>query len=174
MRDYIQTYLNKKVYLPDADIDSIDIIDIAHGLSHICRFNGHVNKFYSVAQHSIMVSLVLPEEHRLQGLLHDATEAYLCDIPTPFKSLMPQYKELEQNLWETIAQRFGVDVDLHPLVKEADARMLMTEKDFLKPDSDPFNEKYEAIPRYTDLSLTHMNSEYAKARFLSLFDSYTS
>lgn len=109
--------------------DMITIEDIAHGLSHQCRFGGHTKKFYSVAEHSIKVSILLPEEHRLAGLLHDASEAYLADIPSPIKKHIPGYLEMENSLMTVIANKFGFQWPLHDLVKDADKKMLEREWD---------------------------------------------
>lgn len=74
-RDYIETWSGLDLYLPDPDPSSIVIEDIAHALSRVCRFAGHVDRFYSVAEHSIHVSLAVPHKYALQGLLHDATRS---------------------------------------------------------------------------------------------------
>lgn len=131
--NYIETVSGKRIAIPDTDPSQIDIFDIAHALSYAARFAGHTKVFYSVAEHSINVARLVPDRYKLQALLHDATEAYLCDIPTPFKAMMPEYKNMEAHLWRAISARFGVAYDLHPSVKKADATMLMTERDALKP-----------------------------------------
>jgi len=77
---FIQTYSGKRIDFENPDPDQIDIVDIAHGLSNLCRFSGQSKYFYSVAQHSFYVSLVC-KENKLQALLHDATEAYMADVP---------------------------------------------------------------------------------------------
>ena len=114
------------VFNPDPAL--IKIEDIAHGLSHLCRFGGHTVRHYSVAEHSWWVSQQVPEEFALQGLMHDATEAYLVDIPTPIKKHFPMYYEVEKRLHAAICERFGVDPAMPGPVKEADARMCITEK----------------------------------------------
>jgi 5'-deoxynucleotidase YfbR-like HD superfamily hydrolase len=108
--------------------NDIRILDIAHALSHQCRFGGHTKHHYSVAQHSVNVSYLVPEEHALQALLHDATEAYLVDIPTPVKNHLVGYRDIEDNLWKAIAKKYGVSEYMNESVKEADARICITEK----------------------------------------------
>jgi hypothetical protein len=126
------TYTGRLVLLDDPARSEICIEDIAHHLSLLCRFGGACSTFYSVAQHSVMVSWNLPQELALQGLLHDATEAYLGDVVGPLKKLMGEtYKRLERDWALYIGAKFGLGSDLvqlHPLVKEVDARALATER----------------------------------------------
>ena len=108
--------------------------DIARGLSMMARFNGHISDFYSVAQHSILVAAHLPDELRPYGLLHDASEAYIADIVRPAKGMLEGYLEIEECLMEAVAARYGLDPKLfqHPLVREADNRALITERNALQ------------------------------------------
>ena len=157
-RDYIETLSGRKVWLPQCDPASIDPGDIAHALSLIPRFAGHIDHHYSVAEHSIWVSELCMKPNRLQGLFHDGTEAYICDIPTPFKRLMSQYKELENDLAKAIALRIGVPVVLHDEVKYADRVMLLTERDYLKSAvGDPWSDEYESTPRVQGWKPMRMN-----------------
>jgi hypothetical protein len=114
----------------------IDPFDIATGLAKNCRFNGHIDGWYSVAQHSVMVADHLPDELKAVGLLHDASEAYMADIVRPAKGLIDGYYGVEECLMEAIFDRFNLDIKLlkHPLVVEADNRALLTERKFLIPD----------------------------------------
>lgn len=111
MRHFINTSSGKKFFFDPVDPDTISIGDIAHALSNICRFNGHTDKFFSVAQHSMLVCIYMPgtPEEKLAALLHDAAEAYVCDIPTPLKTLLgPSYKDIQDGVQEAISRRYGV------------------------------------------------------------------
>ena len=109
----IQTHTGRLVnpfYIKNEDIV---IEDIAYSLSMQCRFNGHTNRFFSVAEHSINVTSVLkklnfPAKTQLLGLLHDASEAYLADILAPIKECLPDYLSIEGDLNTNIYR------ELHP------------------------------------------------------------
>ena len=111
----------------DMKPDSIEIMDIAHALSMQCRFNGHVDHFYSVAQHSVLVSMYVPPEHAMVGLMHDATEAYIGDMASPLKQLIPQFREVEDQVWQIIAEKFKLPGTLPQSVKEIDKRACLSE-----------------------------------------------
>ena len=154
--DWLQTYKGVQFWPMDARPEEVDIGDIAHALAHQCRFGGHTNSFYSVAQHSVIVSNNVPNHLAVQGLLHDATEAYIVDVPTPIKKYLTNYKEIEHGLAKVIGRRFGVELaDLSKEVKSADARALWTEKRDLRgptpaawgvPRRNPFFELIQPLP----------------------------
>ena len=128
-KHWIQTASGRQFWPLDPRPEDLDLGDIAHALSNLCRFGGHCREFYSVAQHSIHVSCeVQPRALKAAGLMHDATEAYLIDLPRPIKDALPEYRVAEDRLWRVIAKRYGLPEVLPEEVKEADERMLATEQ----------------------------------------------
>ena len=110
---FIGTFSGLRFWPLDPNPEKILIADIAHALAHQCRFGGHASKFYSVAEHSVHVSQLCLPEDALWGLLHDASEAYLVDLPRPLK-LLPEfapYREAERRLQRAVALRFGLPPD---------------------------------------------------------------
>jgi hypothetical protein len=126
---WIQTFSGRLVHVfrPELESNEYVIEDIAHALANICRFTGHLRTFYSVAQHSVLVSYLCPPELALAGLLHDASEAYCNDMASPLKSALPDYKNLEDGLERAIYQAFDLPFPKHPMVKRADSIALATE-----------------------------------------------
>lgn len=131
---WIQTYTGKQFWPLDPKPEDICIEDIAHALSMCCRFSGHVERFYSVAEHSVLVSQNVPAEHRLTALLHDAAEAYLADIASPIKLHLPDYKAIERKVDHAVAARFDLSYPWPSEVKEADTRILHDERAQLMGD----------------------------------------
>ena len=124
---WIQTFTGLRVDPLAPDADALALADIAHALSLLCRFNGHCRVFYSVAEHSVRVARALPREHAPWGLLHDASEAYLADIPRPLKRRLPDYEAAEERFMRVVATRFGLPWPMPAAVHEADTRLLATE-----------------------------------------------
>ncbi len=112
----------------------VEIEDIATALSNVCRFAGHVNYFYSVAQHVVNCSLIVPPQHAFTALMHDTAEAFTNDLPTPLKAAFPVFKELETRIETAMSKRFGFEYPLPPEVKLADTQMLKIEKEKVKKD----------------------------------------
>jgi hypothetical protein len=137
-RHRIETFSGLFVDYDDPQPEQISIYDIAHALSQICRFGGHTRVFYSVAEHSILVSRLLGKDRslpRLAALLHDAHEAYLGDIPTPLKNALgPEYRVMVDRLDRAIVAAVGLRPDeFHdPAVVWADAVALRLEAHKLK------------------------------------------
>lgn len=139
------------VFEPTKDVIAIE--DIAHALASVPRFGGHLNRHYSVAQHSVMCMMKVSSssedkkfsslEDKKAALMHDASEAYLGDIPTPIKARLPEYKECEHNLMLMIADKFGFQYPLNEAVKEVDARMLQIEWENLVLDDTKYFECWD-------------------------------
>lgn len=114
----------------------VKLLDIAHALAHTARFNGHTAWHYSVAQHSLLVASLVPAEHQLVALLHDATEAYLGDVTRPLKLLLDRYQQLERRVWHSICARFSLNPIIPDCIHEADRIALVTERRDLMPRDD--------------------------------------
>ncbi len=140
MNPTIQTYTGRQVTPLTLTPEAIAIEDIAHALAQTCRWTGHTREFYSVAQHSVMVALNCPFDCALWGLLHDAPEAYLVDLPSPLKRA-PEFggfRAAEERIMRVIARRFNLAWPEPPAVREADLRALATEaRDLMTPTQAP-------------------------------------
>jgi len=132
---WIQTYTGRKFYPADPRPEDIVMADIVQGLSNCCRFAGQLDDFYSVAQHSVLVSNVVQNlggtvaEIRY-GLLHDASEAYIGDVTWPLKHCeeMAGYREIEAKVEAVIAQALRLVPTMPEIVKHADLVLCATEK----------------------------------------------
>jgi len=130
---WIYTYSGLKFNAFEPHNDQICIEDIAHALALNCRFNGHIHTHFSVAQHSIIISKLVPKEYALEALLHDAPEAYLTDVPRPIKRFLPECQEIEDNILEVILKKFGCVFPLPDCVLEIDHHMVADEAIALWP-----------------------------------------
>lgn len=130
IKGWIQTYSGRRIWPLNPDPDRIVLEDIAHALSNVCRFTGHVNHFYSVAQHSVLVSQKCDPQDALWGLLHDASEAFIADVARPVKQHpdFAFYREAEKRLMLAVCQAFGLPSSQPSSVTIADHRMLYTER----------------------------------------------
>ena len=128
--------------------------DIAQGLANTCRFAGQCSRFYSVAEHSFHASFIVPDDLALAALMHDAAEAFIGDVTSPLKSLLPDYKRIERAIEAVIAERFGLgDACDHPAIKQADLRMLASEQAQLMPArAGSWAILHEIEPAHFDLS----------------------
>jgi 5'-deoxynucleotidase YfbR-like HD superfamily hydrolase len=129
--DWICTRTGIRFYPFDPREDEISIVDIAHHLSMICRFGGACAELFTVAQHSVMGSLAIEPAFAMEFLLHDAAEAYICDIPRPIKrhpDFARVYDPVESKIDRLIRRKFNLPETMSPDVKRMDNVMLATEK----------------------------------------------
>ena len=180
----ILTYTGKEFNLLWPNLDSICIEDIAHSLAMQCRFTGHSKEFYSVAQHSVYVSQLVPSvdvsncapsKVRLAALLHDAAEAYAGDIASPLKALLPNYSVIEDRIQESIYNKYipeGVDTYSRYLIKTADLEALAAERDCLLPAGTEWG-ILRGVKRGAIDILPHFSPELAEEEFLAVFEELT-
>ena len=164
-----QTFTNEIVEMNAVNLQSLNIDDIAHALSMQCRFAGQIPEFYSVAEHSYWVSQLVPDQFALWGLMHDAAEAYITDIPTYVKNCIPEIRWLESRILSAIAMRFSLGrLRIPSVVKEVDLRMLITEKEqfYVKHVRDW---EIDAEP-YKNITLGCWEPSYAEQMFLMRFN----
>lgn len=136
---HVHTFSGIAFDLNDPQPAMVRLEDIVHSLSLMNRFNGAALFPYSVAQHSMYVASLLPDELRLEGLLHDAAEAYIGDMVSPLKQLMPEYKLVEARINALVAQVFGLAYPEPHSVKQADLAVLAAEREqVLQPSYGPW------------------------------------
>jgi hypothetical protein len=173
---WIETYTGKKFYPLNPRPGDVSIIDIAHSLSMQCRFNGHTRLFYSVAEHSIIVSKELAAAGygwilQLYGLLHDAAEAYVCDLPRPIKNQIKEYRPIEAKIQEVIWQAFNLSSPTEQdrkTLQEMDDRILGYEGVMLMHNVEARTAK---LPYYRlkASSIMGLSEIVAEDEFLALF-----
>lgn len=154
--DWMITYTGGEFWPLDPRPEEINMEDIAHSLALLCRFNGHCQKFYSVAQHSVIVSqIVNSPRDRLPALLHDAAESYIGDIIIPFKNSLNQVKKIEKEIMDAVHSRFGVGNYDADEVKRADKIALFAEMRELERAPETGERRRTALKRKTIESVLH-------------------
>lgn len=169
--DWITIQSGTKFWPLDARVGDIDILDIAHALSNICRFGGHTRFFYSVSQHSVLTarrgrSLL----ERRWGLLHDAAEAYLGDVIRPIKRCVPEFKEAELRLMAVIAEKFGLPLPMPPEVKENEEVVLACEVRDLMPPNCGSKWCLPPVPADDDLVIDPWDPCRSRREFMGEFE----
>lgn len=173
---YFRTWLGRRVHPMAPAPEEIEIGDIAHSLSQMCRFLGHTEVFYSVAQHSVHVSERVPREDALWGLLHDASEAYLCDLPSPIKldRDMSMYRIAEDRLMLAVCRKFGLPRVMPRSVRVADKLMLATEFRDVTTVTDPeWIETECGCKPLVGSTIVPWPPAVAESRFLERFEELT-
>jgi hypothetical protein len=165
---WIQTYSGRRFNPTNPVVDAIVIQDIAHSLSMQCRFTGHVKRFYSIAQHSVLVSYLCDKDDRQWGLLHDADEAFIPDLSSPLKhsGKFDNYREYGKQLQIAICKRFGLPEKEPASVKLADTLLLATEaRDLMSPLHPDWRQPVEPLP----LKIDSWGPDEAEDRFIKRF-----
>jgi hypothetical protein len=173
----MSSYSGVMIDVSHMSIEDVRLQDIAHALSMQCRYNGHVKKFYSVAEHSVLLAehifvFSVDPKAALYALLHDGSEAYLGDIVRPIKGLMLEYLNIERHVQTVIFERFGIadlEIEWQRLIDLCDHRILINEKDALLNENIIWNVPYVALP---NLHIKCMVPGYAEAAFLSAVHKY--
>lgn len=169
MPDYITTYTGIRFYPASPDAEGICIEDIAHALSFLCRGNGHVSGFWSVAEHCILCAREAaarewPDRLVLASLLHDASECYLSDVPRPFKKELPAYREHEARLLNLIYERYlgtPLTEEEERLVKQIDDGALFYDlKELLHNEQSEEDPQFHVVPDYTFRPFHEVEQEY--------------
>lgn len=166
--DFMQVASGRKFWPMDPRSDEVFIEDIAHSLSLQCRYAGHCLRFYSVAEHSVHLARHLRWQGvdvALWGLLHDASEAYLVDVPRPVKPHLPGYKEAESKVMDAVCQRFGLSPAMPPQVHEADMRIVADELANMAPMA--WHHKHDSP---LGVNIRCWYPEQAREEFLATFE----
>lgn len=167
---WLQTFSGQHFYSMDPRTDEVHIEDIAHSLSLQCRFAGHCIRFYSVAEHSVLLAWWLYRhagpQTALACLLHDASEAYLVDVPRPVKPFLAGYKEAESKVQAAIMERFGLPAEMPRAVKEADDWIIGDELANMKPMA--WHARYARTK--LGVTLQYWEPSEAEAKFLAAFE----
>ena len=142
---FITTYSGVKFFVEDANIQDVPIEDIAHALSMNCRFNGHLSQFYSVAQHSVIVSYLVPDRMRLTALMHDVSEAFVPDMPRPFKKFITGFEEYEDKIQRAVSEHYGTQYPLPDEVNHVDKNIVRDEATHLYSSPPDWIEFYESV-----------------------------
>lgn len=174
---FVQTYTGRIYYPLDPSPLDVDICDIAHSLSNICRFNGHTSYFYSVAHHSTLVSMIAESEHGLDaaraGLFHDAHEAYCGDIVRPMKEslkrcgMFSKLKHIDEMNHAAVRTRFNVPSGWDAEIKNIEARLLATEaRDVMGGQTIPWDTGFDPY----ELKIMELSINKVTLDFLATFE----
>jgi hypothetical protein len=168
--DWMQTYSGRQFWPLDPRPEDIHIEDIAAALSKMCRYSGHCLQFYSVAEHCVHAANAAPRGMALTALLHDASEAYLCDIIRPIKSSLTNYLDIERRLEGVIAARFNTHFPMPEEVRKIDQALLHVEMlQIMAPPPAPWHAITEPP---LDIELQCWEPNFAKAMFMDTFYYY--
>lgn len=179
---WIQTFTGKKFFPLEPKVEDVDIRDIARALSLLCRFGGHCKEFYSVAQHSVLVSKHCDPIDALWGLLHDASEAYLMDLTRPVKHELRRqsagfswFDLIETKLMTTVCTKFNLVHTEPESVKKADLLLLCTEaRDLMAPSPHKWTSLEALEGKILEDKIVPMHPALAELEFLNRYEELSS
>jgi len=168
--DFIETFTNKQYHFLNQSESEVCIEDIAQALSMSCRYSGHVKRFYSVAEHSCILSdkvleITGDESQAYDALLHDASEAYLTDIPRPIKSHLDNYFDIEL-LAEKCIQSALKCKPMNDLIARLDTNIVRDEAEQLFVNVPSWAGDYELV----GIKVKGLNPEKARVEFMKRFN----
>ena len=173
--NYIETYTGIKFDFLDPEPEQVDIIDIAHSLGMQVRYTGHCKKFYSIAEHSLLVAELCPDEYKLYGLLHDASEAYLTDVASPIKPFLQNYKMMECKVMKAVVDKYGLPDFFPEEVHDADMLALRIEiEQLMHSKGVGWSINKVSTSPLPKLTIQNMSPVEAKEEFLKKFYELTS
>jgi len=175
--NYILTNSGKKFNILNPDKDMITIEDIAHSLSNLCRYTGHLDRFYSVAEHSILCANIAlfggySEKMQMYALTHDFSESVVNDIARPIKQEIPKYKEIEDNImkvmWEVVGIEEPTEEEYKELKKIDNTALLLEMKQLSNRDLSDYPD-IESLDVDVKLDTKHVEQKDAKDTLLYIF-----
>jgi uncharacterized protein len=181
MSDTIKLASGRYFSFDNPEAFEYDAHELIHSLGMMCRFTGHTSRHYSVAQHSLLVSYLVPQEFALEGLAHDMHEALTNDIATPAKRRLPSYRMFEHRIERCVRRWFGLAAEVPQEVRDADHTALLLEHAELFKAMPEDREQWPDYPvinlgRLTSVVATlthHMTPEMAAWRMSQRWDDLT-
>ncbi len=173
-KSWIQTWSGRQFWPLDPRPEEVHVIDVAWMLAGQNRWRGATHRqLINIAQHSVIVSELCDPEYALQGLVHDAPEAYLGDMAGPVKKHLPDFQRAEDHLWKTaVAPAFGVPVEMHESVIRADQVSLHTEaRDLMRPP--PVEWRGWLPPPMAERISNCWDAPFAAAQFIARYEQLT-
>ncbi|HUX55590.1 MAG TPA: hypothetical protein VMV77_01355 [Bacteroidales bacterium] len=171
---FIETLSGKKFYFNNPQPDQIWIVDIASGMAKICRYAGQIPRYYSVAEHVVLGLNYLQSgdlNTRRAWFLHDASEAYLADVPGPVKEMLPEYQRIESLVMSVIFNKYGVNYDeaIHKTIRFLDRMMLRNEAEVMGKHIQDW-EWAKDYPKIEGFSPNYWGYEEAERQFIIAFE----
>jgi len=168
--NYIETFSGIKFDFLDPKVEQVSIGDIAHSLGMQVRYTGHCKEFYSIAEHSLLVSDLCPDEFKLYGLLHDASEAYLTDVASPIKPFLQNYKMMECKVMNVVVKKFNLPEFFPDEVHLADMQALQIEiGQLMHSGGKDWSINKVLTDPVPDIKLQYISPPEAKMKFLERF-----